>query len=299
METLEYLHRKMDNLEDLHGIVKTMKALSAANIHQYDQAVGALDGYYRTIEMGLHILLKDYDPASFNSPRPRTANRLGAIIFGSDHGLCGRFNEDIALYATERMGAVPADSTDRQILAIGARVAENLEDAGEGVDEVMPVPASAAQITSLVERILMTIEDWRETGKVHYVYLFYNHPLKRSGYHPIGVELLPVNLQRFHRLEEERWPSRSLPTYTMNRQTLFQRLLDQYLFVLLFRACAESQASEHASRLVAMQSAERALDERLEDVTMNFRRVRQSLITSELLDLISGFETTGPTDQTN
>jgi F-type H+-transporting ATPase subunit gamma len=76
----------------------------------------------------------------------------------------------------------------------------------------------------------------------------------------------------------------------MDRDVLIGRLLHQYLFVMLFRACAESQASEHASRLTAMQSAERNLDERLVDVTTAFRRARQETITAELLDVVSGYE---------
>ncbi len=76
----------------------------------------------------------------------------------------------------------------------------------------------------------------------------------------------------------------------MDRETLFSRLLNQYLFVSIFQACAESQASEHASRLAAMQSAERNLDDRLEEVTMVYHRARQDVITSELQDVVSGFE---------
>jgi F-type H+-transporting ATPase subunit gamma len=76
----------------------------------------------------------------------------------------------------------------------------------------------------------------------------------------------------------------------MDRENLLKHLLNQYLFVSIFRACAESQASEHASRLAAMQSAQRNLDERLEDVTRIFRRARQNVITSELLDVVAGFE---------
>ncbi len=134
------------------------------------------------------------------------------------------------------------------------------------------------------------MDEWREKAGVHYVYLFYNRHAGGKSYHPTGVELLPINLRRFHRLEQQAWPSRSLPTFTMEPETLLRRLLHQYLFVSIFRACAESQASEHASRLAAMQTAERNLDERLQEVTMAFRRARQNSITSELLDVVSGFE---------
>lgn len=290
MESLEHLQKRLDSLGDLRGIVKTMKALSAANIHQYEQAVRALAGYYRTVEMGLHVVLKDFDPGSFAGGSPNGNHRLGAVVFGSDHGLCGRFNEDIVEYSLKRMESIPADRDSRRILAVGARAAASLEHAGQPIEEEFSVPGSASQITRMVGQILLKIDEWREQGGVHYVYLFYNRHTSMQSYHPIGVELLPVNLRRFHRLEEEPWPSRSLPTYTMDRQALFSRLLDQYLFVVIFRACAESQASEHGGRLAAMQAAERNLEERLSDVTMDYRRARQTVITSELLDLVAGFE---------
>lgn len=290
MESLERLQKQLDSLDDLRSIVKTMKALSAANIHQYERAVRALTGYYRTVEMGLHVVLKDFNPSSFAGVSPSGDHRLGAVIFGSDHGLCGRFNEDIVEYSLERMESIPADKDSRRILAVGARTAASLEHAGQTIEEEFPVPGSANQITGMVGQILLKLDEWREQGEVHYVYLFYNRHSSMQNYHPTGVELLPLNLRRFHRLEEEPWPSRSLPTYTMDRQALFSRLLDQYLFVVIFRACAESQASEHGGRLAAMQAAQRNLEEKLGDVTMDYRRARQTVITSELLDLVAGFE---------
>ncbi|MCG6970060.1 MAG: F0F1 ATP synthase subunit gamma [Gammaproteobacteria bacterium] len=290
MESLEQLHNLLDSLEELRTIVKTMKALSAASIRQYEQAVSALGGYYRTIERGLHVVLKDMQRSP---PPPRHAadfKRLAAIVFGSDHGLCGRFNEEISGYAVQSMASVQANANNRLILAVGARVAASLEQEGEVIEENFLVPGSAVQITATVQQILLKVDDWREHAGVHYVYLFYNRHSGGRGYSPTRLELLPIDLQRFHRLEEEAWPSRSLPTFSMDRENLLKHLLNQYLFVSIFRACAESQASEHASRLAAMQSAQRNLDERLEDVTRIFRRARQNVITSELLDVVAGFE---------
>jgi F-type H+-transporting ATPase subunit gamma len=67
-------------------------------------------------------------------------------------------------------------------------------------------------------------------------------------------------------------------------------LIREYLFVSLFRACAESLASENASRLAAMQRADKKIDELLEDLNGEFHRLRQSGIDEELFDVISGFE---------
>ncbi|MEA3544581.1 MAG: F0F1 ATP synthase subunit gamma [Thermodesulfobacteriota bacterium] len=289
MKSLEGLHKQLDSLDELRTIVKTMKALSAATIHQYEQAVTALAGYYRTVEHGLHVVLKDMDVPEPAPDRHRTG-RLAAIVFGSDHGLCGRFNEEISHYALQRMDSTAAERKSRLLLAVGARVVASLEAEGQAVEENFLVPGSAAQITATVQKILLKIDQWREQSGVHSVFLFYNRHSGGKMYRPVGFELLPINLRRFHHLEKKSWPSRSLPTFTMASETLFSRLLRQYLFVSLSRACAESQASEHASRLAAMQAAERNLDERLEEVTMTYRRARQNAITAELLDVVSGFE---------
>lgn len=291
MESIERLQKQLESLGELHTIVRTMKALSGANIHQYEEAVNALTGYYRNVERGLHVVLRDMRQPLIAERNSVKRRRLAAIVFGSDHGLCGRFNEEIASYALERMQSSAADPDNRLLLAVGARVAASLEHEGETVEEDFLVPGSAEQITATVQQILLKVDEWREVSGVHYVFLFYNRHSGGGLYTPTGIELFPLKPQRFHRLKEENWPSRSLPTYSMDSERLFSSLLHQYLFITIFRACAESQASEHASRLAAMQSAERNLDDRIREVNMHFRRARQDVITAELLDVVSGFET--------
>lgn len=80
----------------------------------------------------------------------------------------------------------------------------------------------------------------------------------------------------------------------MDGRVLLRRLIHQYLSVFLYRACTESLCAEHTSRLAAMQTAERNLDERMNELTMQFRRERQNRITAELLDVMSGFEVLTP-----
>jgi F-type H+-transporting ATPase subunit gamma len=81
-----------------------------------------------------------------------------------------------------------------------------------------------------------------------------------------------------------------LPLFTMDWMTLFSALIRQYLFVFLFRAFAESLASENASRLASMQGAERNIHSQLSELTMQYHQQRQMAITEELLDIVSGFE---------
>ena len=76
----------------------------------------------------------------------------------------------------------------------------------------------------------------------------------------------------------------------MDRNSLLTALLRQYFRVPIFRACAEPQASGHASRLNTMQSADKNLVERIDEVTTLFRRLRQEAVTTEPLDVVSGFD---------
>jgi F-type H+-transporting ATPase subunit gamma len=91
-------------------------------------------------------------------------------------------------------------------------------------------------------------------------------------------------------VQQQAWPSQTLPTFTMDRERLFSALIRQYLFISLYQALAESLASEHASRLAAMQYADRNIRERLEELRAQFRQQRQLAITTELLDIVAGFE---------
>jgi F-type H+-transporting ATPase subunit gamma len=286
METLEQLRHQLEAIDDLASIVRTMKALAAVNIRQYETAVHSLGHYFRTVELGLHVVLREL-------PAPRApahgAERVGAIVFGSDHGMCGRFNEEIAGHAAEWL-ADAAGAERPRIIAVGARVAALLEARGLRPEQDMFVPASAARIGATVRQVLLALDEWQVSGRTERVYLFHNRSSAEGRYRPTRTRLLPVNLHRLHSLEGERWPSRSLPSYTMRRELLFARLLRQFFFVTIFRACAESLAAENAARLAAMQSAGRNLQERQQELLGEFRRLRQDAITAELLDVVSGYE---------
>jgi F-type H+-transporting ATPase subunit gamma len=284
MASAEALQRRMENLGDLQQIVRTMKTLSAVSIRQYERAADSLAEYERTVELGLRVVLRGREESPL--PRRRAPSRSARIVFGTDHGLCGRFNEIIAQHAL-RYGDHHHDAGPW--LAVGERVAAALEAELHGRIVILPTPGSAAAITALVQRVLLRVDAWREEG-VGRVELFHNRPLARSGYEPQAQRLFPLDLRGFRSGPEWDWPSRRLPQFSMDRERLLGALLRQHYFVLLFRACAESLAAEHGGRLAAMQAAEKNIDERLEEVTGRFRRVRQESITAELLDVVAGFE---------
>ena len=86
------------------------------------------------------------------------------------------------------------------------------------------------------------------------------------------------------------WPTKLLPQIAGGSKATLLALLSEYLFTSLFKACAESLASENASRLDAMQRAEKNIEDLLDDLSHTFHRLRQSSIDEELFDVVAGFE---------
>jgi len=289
MQTTESLKRKMKSAGDLLSVVKTMKALAAVSIRQYQRAVESLTDYNRTVEMGLQIVLKKRMESAVKAKKP-AVKRVGAIVFGSDQGLCGQLNEQISVFTLEHFKTNVINKDNRVILSVGARVADYLEDAGQSLYDVLPTPGSTAGITPLVQEIIMIIDEWHFRHHLDHFLLFYNKYLGGATYHPHMIQLLPVSQEWLKEIATQKWDSKTLPIYRMDGDMIFSSLIREYLFISLYRAFAESLASENASRLASMQNAEKNIEEQLQDLHGQFHRTRQMTITEELLDIVAGFE---------
>ncbi len=288
MLTAEALKRKIQSADDLLSVVKTMKALAAVSIRQYQRAVEALADYNRTVEMGLQIVLKERQETVSNR-LARTA-RLGAIVFGTDQGLCGQLNNIIAQHALDELDRTGIPRENRIVVAVGLRTADILEDSGQKVFEILSTPGSTAGITPMVQDITLVLENWRFKNAVENMHLYYNEYVSGATYRPCTLRLLPVDRDWLVDLKKRRWESRTIPMFTMDWERIFRSLIREYLFVSIYRAFANSLASENASRLAAMQNAEKNIEERLEELDVQFHRQRQMTITEELLDIVAGFE---------
>jgi F-type H+-transporting ATPase subunit gamma len=288
VQTPEALKRTIKSAQDLLGVVKTMKALAAVSIRQYQRSVESLADYNRTVELGLQIVLKNRQGAP--EPAQQRAPRLGAIVFGTDQGLCGQFNNLITQHAVKELDRTGFKKEDRFFIVVGVKAADILSDTGQNVLEILTQPGSTASITAMVQDITLLLEDWRFKRSVDNMYLFYNEYLSGATYRPRTLKLLPVDKVWLTDLRKQKWDSRTLPTFNMDWERIFRSMIREYLFVSVYRAFANSLASENASRLAAMQNAEKNIEERLEELHVQFHRQRQMTITEELLDIVAGFE---------
>jgi F-type H+-transporting ATPase subunit gamma len=279
----EELGRKIGSAQNLQSIVRSMKALAASNIGQYERAVAALHEYYRTVELAVRACSGAVTPASL--PRaPARADSVGVVIFGSDQGLVGRFNEVLAEFATRTLDALPGRTT--QIWTVG----ERMEALVAGPTRLFPVPNSVDGIGSLVGEILIDIATAEEAAKIREVYVFHNAPQAAALYTPVVRRLLPLDSHWQTEIAAICWPTPRVPEVIQGAAPALEAFIREYLFILLFQACAESLASENASRLAAMQRAETNIEDMLDEMNRRFHRIRQDSIDQELFEVISGYD---------
>jgi F-type H+-transporting ATPase subunit gamma len=286
-DSLESLRHKIAGAQTLQSVVGAMKAVTASSIGQYEAAVLGLEAYYHTVELGLSVCLRHQGPPAAAEAKPVRRMATGVVVFGSDQGLVGPFNSVLTDFVVAALNGIPGE---KRIWAVGERVHASLVNAGIAPAGLFEVPTSVNTITALVSQILIecTGSDPSDGGAP--LYLFRNRPTVGAIYEPASQRLLPLDDAWWHGLLTIRWPSGNLPEVLGDPTSSLTALVREYLFVSLFRACAESLDAENASRLAAMQRAEKNIDDLLGRLQQKFNRQRQSAIDEELFDVVSGFE---------
>ena len=282
MEDLQSIKKRIDSAGNLQTIVSTMKAHASSNINEFQNAAESSKDYRKILDMGIHIILsKDKE---IRSSQKKEEGSVINIVFGSDHGLAGKFNERISSFALENINQNEEDILIIHGQQIYSRLKSDLK-----ISKLLDVPQTKEGITSMVQRLLFEIDQYRKKKPIKEVMLYYCKPSQESIFEEEKEKLFPIDLKKLRNKDIE-WESNSIPIYLINKEKIFSDLIQQYFFITLYRSFCYSLASENASRLASMQSAEKNIDERLEDLNEEYRRKRQNQITEEINDVISGFK---------
>ena len=290
MDSLESLTRQITGAKELDSIVRTMKAMAAANIGQYEMAMESLGDYWTNVSLGLVAYLKhiglESPEVKPNDETKKAEKSVCAIVFGSDQGFVGQFNDSLSQYVIESLST---HEGKMEIWTVGVRVPLLLKDMGMTVTKEFNLPNSINAITALIGSILLQVEENRENGNVDAYYLFHNHLVHEGSYKQEKLRLFPLDAKWRQEKGQLKWPTQKQPEVIGDSGKLIRRLIREYLFVTLYKTCTESLASENFSRLNAMQRAEKNIEELLDEIGHTYHRLRQSSIDEELFDVVSGF----------
>ncbi len=290
-ESNETMRRKIKGANSIKSVVRTMKAVAGSNIQEYENAVSALEEYFYTTKMSLVAYFKghksDINPLYLLSNHG-DVKKIGAIIFGAEQGLVGQFNDVIVEYALKELAPF---KEKLEIWTVGQGVYESVIEAGFIVSGQYNVPNSIGGITPLVGDILLDSEGRLKRNEISELHIFYNRNTQELIYESVHKRLLPLDEIWMSKFTDSSWPTVSPPEVIGEpRITLFS-FIHEYLFVEVFRACAESLAAENSSRLATAQRADENIGELLETLNRSYQELRQNTIDEEMFDIISSFET--------
>ena len=196
-DSIENLQHQIVTATELHSVVRTMKALAAAGISQYEHAVVSLQEYYRSVESGLAACIRQLGAeapaagwlADEMSGAGRRKSPAAVIVFGSDQGLVGQFNGSLVQFCKEKIEAI---ASEKVILVVGERMEAEWQGGEAQPAGRYELPVSVSGIGLLVDRLLIDLERQRDEGTIGDVYVFHNRPSGRAGYKPVIQRLLPL-----------------------------------------------------------------------------------------------------------
>jgi F-type H+-transporting ATPase subunit gamma len=284
---MEALKKKIHSADELFSLVKTMKALAAVNMRQYETALASLREYAATVEAGLQTILARIPKRKAGTGRQGRAG-CGYVVFGSDQGMCGSFNEQAVETAYTHWKQEKKKGRKLTVLTVGERLYNDFIDT---IYHRFSLPAQVRGITTRTQEILAVMDTWQHDKRIQTIFIVHNRPVHPTGFETSTTRLLPMDHAWYDQLPPKKWPSRQLPLTTVDLDTLLSRFSSQYLFASLHRVLAESMVAENSVRLAAMQAAEKNIEELLGELTGQYHRERQGQITEELLDIIAGFST--------
>ncbi|MCR5506399.1 MAG: F0F1 ATP synthase subunit gamma [bacterium] len=300
MQTLEGLKRRIKTTTSLKDIVSSMKTLSAVSVGQYEKSTKALKQYADSVELALLALIRGRTIPKKNNQKFK--EEVVVIALGSDQGLVGKFNKSIAKFTVQTLKEKNINPKDTTLIVGGKSLASKIVSLGYDIDTLFTMPSSVKAMITVSKKIVFKlseiqsrqqngIKDFSFSNRQLKVFLFYNSKDEHSSIKQNMIQLLPIDADFLTKLSERKWPTKNIPIYApRSRRTLFSLFMQQLLFVNIYKAVAQSLASEHFTRMISMQNAEKNIDEHLDAMNLEYQQRRQTEITNELLDVVVGAE---------
>lgn len=267
-----------------------MKMISSAKMHRAEADLRRLLPFRQQIETIIGNLMSA--DADFSSPltEQRDVKSVGIVVFGSDDGLCGAFNINIfkdALVRINEYRQTYGSEVKIVIIPVGSKVAKALGKIAGGTVSVEPVPdVSSKTAGEAVKNFVQTLEEKFTSGEIDKIDLLYMHFQSVSRQTPRAEQILPVVQSTF--------TGNGVVTlcrpyiFEPDAATIFVSVLPMFILSVMQEVFTENRASEQAARIMAMQSANDNAKKLLEQLQLEYNKLRQQSITTELLDIIGG-----------
>jgi len=287
MATLKELRIRLKSLKNTRKITSAMKMVSASKLKKSKDASLKTKPYIEKLNAVLNRVIGSVESVQnpFLESRPNPKTRY--ILFSSDRGLCGGFNNNLLKYFLKQQRL---QENNFEICTIGKRVYDGIQKSSFNVHKNYEGFAS----NPVIEAAKTVSEDFISdflTGKIDSVVLCYNKFVSTISQKPVMVPLLPFKFDS-QDTSDQTETSKDVIDYLFepDAQALLKELLPKQISILLFQAMLDNSAGEHAARMTAMENATNNASDLISTLTIKMNRARQAAITTELTEIVSGAE---------
>jgi F-type H+-transporting ATPase subunit gamma len=279
MPNRQQIEKQIQTIEGLRDIIHSMRSLAATYLSRAEERLDGVRAYAETVGRAIGDCLFGRE---IHLPESQ-AKGSAILVFFSEQGLCGRFNEVMAEAATKHARTVVAP----QFIVVGKRGPALLRRHELPILAELPSTTSPDGVDAVIHQIARIVLELHQKDAFAELYLLYARYLSPGRIEPAFERVLPLDLSHWRDAEQART---SPPHLALPRVELLWELVQEYAFISLYRAFTESLAGENGMRLQSMEAAKSNIDDTLKDLQLKASIQRQNDITEELLDIVSGAE---------
>ena len=297
MPSLKEIKGRIGSVQSTLKITSAMKLVASAKLRRAQQAIEGMRPYERKLQAMMERVAAQGGGVGYSGAYARTSSpavteeegttpapeRVTIVAFASNSSLCGAFNANALRLTLEALKEFCG--ADVTVHSVGRKMADAMKKCGypspEDYHNLADKP-TYADASALAERLM---EDFRE-GRLDRVELIYNHFVSSGKQVPVRETLLPMG--ELAVAAGDVAPDVADCILEPSASELLENLLPKSLKLKFYTALLDSNASEHAARTVAMQTATDNGEDLLQELTLQYNKSRQQKITSEILDLAGG-----------
>ncbi len=284
MATLRDIKRRINSIKSTSKITRAMKMVAAAKFRRAQERMLALRPYSDKMRDILSSLAQPTGEDIHPLLEVRPRKTIEVLVLTSDKGLCGAFNANVLKHASALVKRLTSEGFEVSISTIGRKAREYFRRRGFEMREVW-TGFSGRISYSDAQKIARNIMDGYIEEKFDELILVYNEFRSVVVQEVVEMKLLPIG-----GIEHDENSEMKDFLFEPSEEEIFKRLLPKSIEILVFRAMIESQASEEAARMTAMENATRSAEDMIDRLTLEYNKARQASITKELMDIVGGAE---------
>ncbi|MFA5506588.1 MAG: ATP synthase F1 subunit gamma [Vulcanimicrobiota bacterium] len=278
MSSLKDIKNRIKSVRNIQQITKAMKMVAASRIRKAEDLLKAARPYADKLKEVVFDLTSGMDEVLHPLMEVRPVENVAILVVSSDKGLCGAYNNNLLKMAWKELDETPP----HKLVTIGSKVVKYLARRGVEPDELK---INWEPEFELAQEYANLLTDWFVSGEVDQVVVYYTQAVSSMTQEPVREVILPLQKEG---LDQE---AGAIPyEFEPSADAALNVLLPRYVRNVIFRIMMEAKVAELAARLKAMSNATDNADKLADELTLQFFRLRQEAITTEILEICSGAE---------